>query len=257
MKSYLSVILDTIFCFIIALLLSFILLNYFLPSSTSLILSFLLASIFSFLVLKILLDKRKGALDSVREIKEKENLMLELNFLPHKSVLSHFYTLFERLNYKVYIKGKYLCFKDKPVVLRFSYSFSKVEKEDVVCLLNDLSGEQTGYILAPQFSQEIMDFTKRFSNKIVLVNGEEVYKFLKQHDALLPQKFSSVKERKNRGVWRNFLKKKKAKNFLVLGLIFLFMSYFVPIKAYYVICGCLFLSYSLFLRLFGRAETKA
>ncbi|MBQ3116044.1 MAG: hypothetical protein IJC07_03340 [Clostridia bacterium] len=254
MKSYLSVIIDTIFSLLVVFVLSLILLTYFLPSTPALILSSLLGSIFSLLILKRLLDKRKGALNSIREKRERESLITELNFLPQKSVLSHFYTLFENQGYKIYLNGKHICFKDNPAVLKFCFGFAKVEKTDLVNFFNSLLDSQTGYLLSSEFSKEIIQFNKCFGGKIVLVSGDEVYKYLKEHGALLPKRFSSIKKKPSSVALLNLFKKKKAKNFLFLGLIFLFMSYFVPIKLYYVVCGCLFLSYALFLRLFGRAE---
>ena len=60
--------------------------------------------------------------------------------------------------------------------------------------------------------KEIIEFNKCFGGKIMLVDGDEVYKYLKEHNALLPKRFSSIKKRHDSVALLNHFKKKKAKN---------------------------------------------
>ena len=51
-------------------------------------------------------------------------------------------------------------------------------------------------------------------------------------------------------------KKSHSKKYLSFGIIFFLMSYFVVIKVYYLFCGCVFLTLSLFCRLFSKETNE-
>ena len=60
--------------------------------------------------------------------------------------------------------------------------------------------------------------------------------------------------KKDRPSFRVYLKRKNAKKFIAFGLIFIFLSFFVPIKLYYLIVGGLMLVYATTLLFFGKKE---
>lgn len=258
MKSMLSIVVDCIFCLLITFLLSLVILNSFLSANLSLVLSALLSTLITLLVTKLLLDKHgKGKLKR-KQNKEKEVLLTQLNFSKKPIVLNHFLQVFNKKGYSITAKDDKIYFNDKPIVIKPSFGFCPVQKSDLVNLFNSLRPDDVGYILSQSFSSEVVNFCALFKGKIVLVDQVKTYEFLKSNDALMPEKYTFEKHTE-RGVkiFSNLFKKKKAKNHLVFGLIFLFMSYFVTIKLYYLFFGCVFLTLALASRLFGKDEQTA
>ena len=85
----------------------------------------------------------------------------------------------------------------------------------------------------------------------------KIYAFLKENNSLPPEKYEfSDKKLKGLTLLKTLLEKKKAKRFFAFGFIFLAFSYFVPIKVYYVVFGCAFLIFALFLTIFGQTENN-
>ena len=81
------------------------------------------------------------------------------------------------------------------------------------------------------------------------------YNFLKEKNAL-PQTnvdFSDKKLHLPCAV-NNFFQRKNAKRFLSFGAMLLLFSFIVPIKIYYILFGCAFLTFSLVCRLFGKTN---
>ena len=80
---------------------------------------------------------------------------------------------------------------------------------------------------------------------------EKVYDFLEKSNCLpkekLPIKSKKVDIKK---MFLPFINRANSKKFLLFGMLFILMSYFAPIKLYYLIFGCIFLLLSLILRLF-------
>ncbi len=255
MKSLLSVITDTIFCFFITFVLSLIFLTYFFPTNTAIIFSALISSLLTLLVAKCLIDKRKSSTLKRSEQREKDIALTQLNFLPKHHVIKHFLFVLEKKGYTVFYKKGRIYFKDKPIVIEPCFGFSPVEKNHLVNLFNSLRHDDVGYVLAQSFSLEVQKFCALFKKKIVLIDGDKIYKFLKEEKSLLPEKYTFLEQKvKGFSLFSNLLKKKKAKKYLFFGLIFLFMSYFVSIKGYYLFFACAFLISALAMRLFGKAE---
>ena len=91
----------------------------------------------------------------------------------------------------------------------------------------------------------------------IFVNGEKTYDFLSENNCL-PKETPLLKKKSY--LITNFLSKifirKNAKKFLLFGITFLLMSAFVVIKIYYLFCASVFITLSLFCRLFGTQEIK-
>ena len=83
----------------------------------------------------------------------------------------------------------------------------------------------------------------------------ELYLELEKLGFFPPEKYLLLDENtKPRFNLSAFLRKKNAKNFLVFGIVFSVMSFFVPLKIYYLLWGSVFLVLSLVTRLYGREE---
>ena len=177
----------------------------------------------------------------------------QLNLYSETEQCAIFENALKKDNYVVEKKKGALNIKNKNSVIFPKFSFDSITKTDIVKIFNCITLNQTAYVLSENFSSEIKDFASRFDGRIKTICADEVYLYLKEKDCLPKDKFVfAEKSRLNLSVLKNILQKKKAKNLLWFGLIFLFSSYFVPIKTYYVICGAIFLFLALISRLYGK-----
>lgn len=97
----------------------------------------------------------------------------------------------------------------------------------------------------------------RFNGRIEFVDSEKVYDFLEKNNALPREKlYINQSCHGLKTFFRKLIKKKHANKFLAFGTTFIFMSWLVPIKIYYVIFGCIFLMFSLLCRLYGQDVEK-
>ena len=189
--------------------------------------------------------------------KQKNTCINALCLLNKIQVVDLFYNAIKKKHPEVIRKNGGLVIESKSVMLYFCFSFDSVSKTDVVRAFNAMPKGYVLYLFADNFSAEITHFINRFNKKIIMVDGAKAYELLKETD-LLPKSEIDFSNKKP-----NFLhsikglgQRKNAKRYLSFGAIFLFMSYFVPIKLYYIIVGCLFLIFALFCRLFGKVEKK-
>ena len=161
--------------------------------------------------------------------------------------------MLKKLNYKPERKKGGVFIKDKSVALFPLFGFNQTGKSQIVKVFNSISRGEVGYILSETFSDDAFSFAERFDGAIVLVKPDQIFSFLKKHDSLPPEKYQVLKKkRKKFAILKNLALKKKAKPFFWFGVLFLLYSFFVPLKLYYVIFGCIFLILSIILRAFGK-----
>ena len=257
MKKYsLAFYVDIIFAFIISFILSTVLVSYFLPFPYSVIVSFCLAVIFSVFTVKLLKKRRENRLEAERE---KENLSAVTDFLNSSAAKSNcelFFNAYKNLN-KFPQKtegGICLACDNTSVFLRFS--FDPVKKSDIFKIANKLRAERKAVIFSETFSDEVVLFAARFNGKIILKDGKDAYELLKSANSLPKVTTAAIKEKKPSADFSRLLDKKRAKNYLIYGVFFTVLSYFAPIKLYYLIFGAVFLLFSLIIRLFGKEKVS-
>lgn len=257
MKITLSFILDAIFTALISFLISLIILSYFLRPPFSIVFSVVFGLLFCLLFIKISTDKQKKNDLSLADKKAKEIMLTQLKLYTPTEQNDFFQKVILAQGKSVERKKGGLFVKETPFAVFPLFNFDGVKKSEIVRAFNSIKKEQTAYILADDFSLEVKEFAERFDGRIKTVDGEELYKFLSEKN-LLPQVKYSFPEKKKAGLLslKNLLEKKKSKNFLVLGLIFIATSYFMPIKTYYIIWGTAFLIFSLILRLYGKPSAN-
>ena len=257
MKFSLIAVIDALFTAFITFILSFVILNYFVVRPYSVIFSICIAIpvlILAFMRLSVK-DKTKK-LKSAQE-KEKNSVITQLNLFSDSEQLDLFLTALKKKDVCAEKKKNAIFIKDKNAILFIKFSYDGVTKTDVVRAFNTIPNNSTAYIFSDTFGVELKNFINRFDGKIVAVDGYKTYKFLKENDCLPTPKYNFTNKKIfSDGFFPAFLGRKKAKSYLAFGFIFLVMSYFVPIKIYYIICGCSFLFLSLLCRLFGK-EIKA
>ncbi len=252
MKSKFTFISDLLFVALITFTLSLVLLSYFIPYPFTLVYSACVSALCSILYFSRSDKKNKAERLKKAEQKEVENLVSELNFCERAEQNDVLENALIKAGLTPERKRGYLLVKDKEAVIFSRFGFKKVDKADVVRAYNNVNKKQTAYILAQSFDADVISFAERFDGKVILTEGAKVYKFLKDNDALPEYKYKDFTERKKKGSLKNLLDKKKAKTFFVFGLVFLLTSYFSPLTVYYIVCGCVFLIYSLVLRLAGK-----
>ncbi|MBO7345770.1 MAG: hypothetical protein J6U92_07540 [Clostridia bacterium] len=257
MKITLSFILDAFFLAIISFFVCVIILNYFLRPPLTIIFSALLSLLFCALFTKRFSDKQRKNFSSIKEEREKQLIFTQLKLYTLTEQNDFFQKLIAKNGKVAERKKGGLFIKDTPAVVFPLFSFDGVRKTDIVRIFNTIKKEQTAYILADDFSKEVKDFAERFDGRIKTVEQNTLYQSLKEND-LFPQTKHTFPERKKLTLssLKNLLEKKKSKNFFMLGLVFIATSYFMPFKAYYIVCGTIFLIFSLILRLYGKNQTN-
>ncbi len=252
-RTLFSIVSDVIFLFVGFFVAFFIILNYFIGRVNAIILSLWLAFFFALLTGRKFLKNRRKTLLTASQLKECQDTMNALNFMTSNQVTSIFYKAFELSALApVKIKGGILTKDNKLYFLKFS--FDGITKTDVVRFYNRLLREQTAVICSESFSTEISDFARRFGKRIILLDGSECYALLKKNGCL--PKAVEVFDAKPVKIkpHANFVARKNAKKLLLFGVVFCAMSFFVPFKVYYIVCGCLMLFLSITVKLFGKDE---
>ncbi len=257
MKFSPTAIIDALFTAFITFVLTFVILNYFIMRPYSVIISICIAIPVLMLAFKRLSLKNKTKKLKSFEEKEKNSTITQLNLRSESEQTDLFLTAVKKAGYSAEKKKNAIFIKDKNAVLFIKFSYDGVTKTDVVRAFNTIPNNSKAFIFSDTFGIELKNFIERFDGKIVEVDGYKTYKFLKENDCLPTPKYNfNEKKIFANGFFPTFLGRKKAKSYLAFGFVFLIMSYFVPIKIYYIICGCAFLFLSLLCRLFGK-EIKA
>jgi hypothetical protein len=154
------------------LLLSLLLLNYFLARPLSIIIAVALSLVASFFAYRFLSKNKNKEKLKKQEREELENMCTQFNFSSSEKNNEFFTKLFKSLGYNVERKKGGIFFKDKSVAVFVKFGFTPVGKADVVKFYNELKKEDVGYILAEEFSEEIKFFIWRTK----LVNLYEIEK---------------------------------------------------------------------------------
>ena len=245
-------ILDTLFCAFVSFILSFILFYYFLPRPLAITLSVTACALLSLYFIKRGLKKQIGIKLSLKNKKECDQLLTTLKFCTTQEQCEIFCAPLKN-KYSIQQKKGGIFIKDKNCAIFPLFSFENLTKTDVVKIFNRISSSDTAYILCDDHSNEIKTFIDRFDGRIKLFDQNDAYLFLKENQSL-PQVKNILTEKKplTLSAFKDILQKKKAKTLLGFGLTFLVMSYFVSIKIYYLICGCVFLFLALLCRLYGK-----
>ena len=252
MRLSISALLDSLFSGFICFLVCFLLLNYFFLREHAIIISLIFSTLIIIIALKRLWAKNTLIKLKKDQEKAKNTCMIALKIMPENKVLDLFSLAIEKLGKTVKKTNGGLFIEQKSVAIYFKFTFDLVTKSDVVKFFNACPKAYVTYIFADEFSSELLTFINRFNKKVVAVDGVKTYKFLYKMNCLPQTDFCLEKEKLTIMKARiNLFKRKNAKRYFTFGLIFLFMSFFVPLKLYYVICACLFLTFSLFCRLYG------
>ena len=256
MKISLAAVLDAAFYLVAGFFLSFIALNYFLPRPAVYPLAAAIAVGFTIFAVKFSAEKRNGKFASAEKEKKFNAVMSKLNLSDEKTVDALFEKALKAEGYATERKrgGVHIAGENKTAF--FIFRFDGVTKTDVVKCFNKTDGGCTTEIYSESFSDAVCEFVARFGGKVILSDGKKAFDLLEKHKLLPKTDFELNDTQTKPNIdFRRLLDKKRAKNYLVFGLFFTVLSYFAPIKGYYLFFGAVFLTLALALRLFGKTAT--
>ncbi len=243
---YIPLISDCIFYAFALFLLIFLILNYFVSRTTALSLAVTFSLLISIFIFSHLKKKKRNLLLSKQEKKNMENFITLLNFLKKKDIL-----LFIQRLYGGEIKNGRLYDTENKKMIAVKFSYSPITKSDIVREYNALKQGYTCFLYG-DYTQEIVDFTKRFNKKINLKTGEDLFFELKEKGLLPNGQAPLANDSKRRYDFSLLFQNKNARKTCAFGILMLIFSYFVPFKTYYLIMGGCFLALSLTAKLFGK-----
>ncbi len=255
MKSLPIAILDSAFSAFISFVLSFLVINFYVERPFSIIFAICISMpIFIIAFDKI---KKSNQLKSAENKRTKtiEKAICSLCLLERVKLLELFEKAINSLDEKTLKKKHGIFLTQKNVAVFPIFNFEGLTKTDVVKVFNSISTNQKAYIFGEKISAEVKAFMNRFNQKIQFIDGEKTYNFLEKTNCLPKENLSIIKAKtKRQTFFKTLIKKKHSNKFLIFGLSFILSSWFVPIKMYYVICGCIFLMLSLICRLYGQEK---
>ncbi len=254
MKSFsLSFIGDVLAIVLSAFSISLVLFTYFLDYPYNLIYSLISTAILTAIFIKIMLSRKSKKAQKLATNKHYLQVIEQLNYQDKLKTDELFLSLIKkRFNNATLRKGG-VFIPEKNLLIAPNFSFDEITKTDVIKIFNLLSKDEQVIILTEKFSSPVLEFSKRFNGKITLVDGVKTYETLSSAQTF-PEIDFTLQESKNKKVFssKNLFVKKRAKTFLGFGFAFLFFSFFVPLKTYYVVCGTIMLLYSIVCILFGK-----
>lgn len=257
MKTYILSILDSTFSAFMGFVITFVLLSFYIEKPFSIIFSVCIAVPLFIIAFQKIRDKETLKTADKQKNEKIESLVYSLSLLDKNKLLNLFEKAIIRFGEKTLKRKDGIFIESKPIAVFPIFSFDGIRKTDVVRVFNSIPKSHKAYIFSDKINKELEEFIARFDNRIEFIGANKIYSFLEQ-TASLPKDNKPLP--KKRITFSDFLaklfKKKHSKKFLSFGIIFLLMSYFVPIKIYYVCCGCIFLTISLFCRLFSKDEIK-
>lgn len=249
-KSFLLKIFDTAFVAFSSFIVFFVILNYFLGYSISIVLSVCFGLITALFAFKAFTEKNREKDAKEKKEKEVERVLGTLCFTPQKDLTALFSKLFINFERK---KGGFF---DQETLTLFTpiFKFEGLTKTDIVKVYNKISKDEKAVIYTAYCKSETLDFCALFNGKIQVVYYEKVYDELSSAGLIgLIRKDLNFSPAKKRASFRGFINKKHAKKFFAFGVLFLGFSFIVPFKLYYIVSGCLFITLSIVCKFFGKA----
>ncbi len=239
------IICDTVFASVITFILSVVFISFFLKPPYSLILSLLVSLLVALFLYKFFNKKHTGKLLKKADLENADNLINYLGLCKKTEVLKLFETVFTNLNYSFTKRNGGLYLTDKKQAHFFDFSFDGITKSTIVKAYNYISSQETAVIYCTECSKEIRAFANKFDNKIKIAEKGEIYTMLNDANCL-PKIEKPLRSRpKIKEIVMEFFTKKRAKSYFMFGSTFLFLSFFVMLKVYYIVVGSIFLALSL------------
>ena len=257
MKSFILTLLDSAFSAFICFVLSFLIINFYVKRPFSIIFSVCIAIPVFIIALERIKksNQLKGANNKHRIALE--NMVYSLCLLERAKLLELFERAINSLDVKTIKKKHGIFIESKNCAVFPIFNFDGITKTDVVKVFNSITKPQKAYIVGEKLSAEVKSFMDRFNQNIEFIDAEKTYQFLEKTNCLPPERLSLTRgEGKKMAFFKRIITRKHSSKFLAFGFLFILSSWFVPIKMYYVVYGCIFLMLSLICRLYGQEPNK-
>lgn len=243
-NTYIKTTLNTAIFSSAGFLVFFAIFNYFMPRAAAIGIAVTAAALLALPIIKLTLRSEQKRKESLALEKSAAELFVELCFLPHYELVAKFSKAYTALGIKTEKLGGALFLPEHNRTVFLRFGFDGLTKTDIVKVFNKIHTDGEAVIFANDCSAEVKSFVTRFGGKIRIAEKKEIYDLLKDGEAMpeIKHRLLPADERKKVAL-SSFLDRKKAKRFLAVGLTFLFFSFFVPLKIYYIVCGsllCLF-----------------
>ena len=258
MKNVLLSLLDGAFSAFLAFIIAFLVLNYFVERPFSIVFSICIAlPIFIIAYQKLEKSSRlRGERNARKKIVQKT--ISALSLMDKSEQVKLFFKAIKIKGYDCQIKKSGIFIESKKVGIFPLFSFDKITKTDVVRAFNMVNRAQKAVVLGGEISQDVKDFIFRFNGQVLFFGEQEVFTFLSEARCLPQEKIDLTKKSAlASGIINALFKRKNSTKYLIFGALFLLLSYFSPIKIYYVIWGGVFLLVALLSRLFGQQTATA
>ncbi len=250
MRNILPIVLDSLFLFFASLIICVFILNYFLPHPLPVVISLTVSGMICMLGANIFLSRSSKKFIEKQDKKLYAETLIRLNLMKKERLVNLVVLAMQIKDAKI-LKDRFYDNNSHTLYL-FKFGFETLTKADVVKAFN-LTQDKIVF-LCHEYSDEVKSFADRFNGKIILKDGKYLFNLLKERDLLPKNDFSGVYNEKNKPIFKKrILQKRNAKKFLFFGVILCFFSLFVPYKFYYVVWGVLMISFSIYLKLFGKA----
>ena len=250
MRNRFSVAADTVFVLFAGFFVFLWLFYYLMPYPYSLLLAIVLSSLLAVCFLSVVKKKNEKTTIEKADLKKYESAMLDLAVANKTEKLRFFCSLYKKIygNVKVFKGSVFIADENRAIFPEFS--LSAVGKETIIKAIGRFPAGVE--ILAENFSDEEIRFSKKFGDTVKLTVGAEAFALMKKYDCF-PERKVKIPETEKKSFKLAFsFEKRKAVSFLLFGSLFLLFSFIAPIKVYYVISGLALLGLSVFIRLFGK-----
>lgn len=253
MKNFsLSAVSDVFFIAAASFFVSLIFFNYFTPFPVNLVAAGVFSGLCAIFGAKLLSIRRERKNFSAKEAAEYADFLIRINVSAQKNVLNLAKAVAEKRGESCERKNGGLYFKNIRLFVFFKFGFDAVTKADVVKAFNKLAKSDRAILVSSEPTVEMQNFAARFDGKIELTDARKFFSALKDADLLPKGGFTLLPEKEKKGSFSLLFDRKKAKNYLVFGSIFVIFGFFVPIKIYYFATGGIMLIFALLVRFAGK-----
>ena len=243
---------DVFFIAVASFFISLIFFNYFAAFPINLVAAGSvsgLSAVFGAKLVSVRGEKKKL---SAADAEKYADFSVRINVMPEKEVISLAKAISEKRGYKSEVKRGGLYFKDERLYAFFKFGFDTLTKADVVKAFNKIGKGDRAILVSESPNEEIKTFAARFDGRLEISDGKDFFAATKSAELLPKTGFTLLPEKKGKGNFALLLDRKKAKNYLIFGSLFVIFGFFVPIKFYYLTVGGIMLAFSLFVRFAGR-----
>ncbi len=255
-KFILPLISDILSVAVISFILCFLIVNYFTQGTYAYLIAIFSSIAITLLIGRKIYNKYTERFTKGIASKKYKEVMLQLNFNNRQKNDALFYKALKEKYSDTEKTSSHVILPSQNSLVFTRFNFEEIVKGDIVKIYNKLGAEQNAVVYAESFSTDVEEFAKQFNGRISLKAGKDAYELLESTNNFPDLTFSlldSVKQK--RFSIGNVLSRKRAKTFLCFGALFILMSYFVPLKTYYVVSGVIMLIISAICIVFGRTSS--